>query len=409
MSEALSPGFIGRGVRTETVRDLEALALHRPAWDRLAWSAPQEVPTILPGWVDAFLRHRLGKQEKWICCFAYAGDQLIGVLPIVVSPHPLLGLSRPTLRTPFDGNTPSGDVLLASDYAATAFRALLEEVEREVPHHLGIDLRAIRQNSPVWVPLQDCPTEYIMRRGLRRLYSRLDTSGSADTYWSNLGRLRRNLRSSRKKLEKVGDVSIEIRRPSDAEDFLPEYLQLDASGWKGRNGTAIVDDADVLAFYKTLVSNLAAQGQWEWHILRVGERIIAAEMGVRCGRSLILPKYAFDEEFAFCSPGNLLTQEVFSDAFARVGISEINHMSLSDSDHFWRMSQDEYTDVHLIRRSVASSLFYLPWITGQSIYQDYVRPRIPRAVRQAHRSFKRRGDRKPRRAVESRSGPGSTV
>jgi hypothetical protein len=126
-------------------------------------------------------------------------------------------------------------------------------------------------------------------------------------------------------------------------------------------------------------------------------------MGVRCETSLILPKYAFDEDFAFCSPGNLLTGEVFKDAFARAGITEINHMSLSDSDYWWRMSQDKYVDVHLVRRSVIATLFQLPSVATRSLYQDYVRPRLPAVVTKLYRKFKRRGNRKPRRPSAERS------
>jgi hypothetical protein len=325
------------------------------------------------------------------------------VLPVIVKPHPLLGSSCPILSTPYDGNTPSGDVLLAADHAALAFRMLLAEVSRAVPHHLGLDLKAVRRNSPVWAALQDCPQGYTMRIGLRSLYSRLDVSGDFATYTSSLGKMRRNLRHYRKKLEALGPVSVEIRELKGSQDFLPEYLALDASGWKGRAGTAIINNPDVTAFYETLISNLAVQGRWEWHVLRVRERVVAAGMGVRCETSLILPKYAFDEDFAFCSPGNLLTGEVFKDAFARAGITEINHMSLSEPDHWWRMSRDKYVDVYLVRQSVIPMLFQLPHVVMRSLFQDYVRPRIPAVIKETYRKLNRRGGRKPRRASETRS------
>jgi hypothetical protein len=327
----------------------------------------------------------------------------VGVLPVIVTPHRLLGSSWPTLRTPSDANTPSGDVLLAPDQAEPAFEALLAELRRQVPYHLGLDLKAVRQNSPVLGAIEDKIYGYAVRFGFRFEYSFLDVRGDVSKYWSSLGKLRQNLRRGRKKLESRGHVSIELRRGSTAaEDFLPEYLALDASGWKGRNGTAIIDNPNVVAFYTTLTRNFAAQGRWEWHVLRIDERVVAAGMGVRCGVALILPKYAFDEDFADCTPGHLLTEEVFKDAFSRSEIDEINHMSLSISDQYWRMSQDRYVDVHLVRRSIVPMLFQLPRIAMRSVYQDYVRPCIPEGVKEARRRFKRRGGRKPRRAADSR-------
>ena len=66
------------------------------------------------------------------------------------------------------------------------------------------------------------------------------------------------------------------------------------------------------------------------------------------------------------------------------------------------MREDEYVDVHLVRRCVVPVLFQLPRIAMRSVYQDYVRPRIPAVVKQAYRKFKRRGDRKPRRVKDKR-------
>jgi CelD/BcsL family acetyltransferase involved in cellulose biosynthesis len=390
--------------RTETVCNFDALVPHVAAWDQLAWEAPQQLPTLLPGWVDAFLRHRLKPNERWLCCFAYLGDRLVGVLPVIVTPHRLLGSSWPTLRTPSDAHTPSGDVLLAPDQAGSAFKALLTELHRQMPHHLGLDLKAVRRNSPVWEAIKDGLGGYAIRFGLRSKFSFLDVRGSADAYWSSLGKMRQNLRRGRKKLDSRGHVSVEIKTGSTAnEDFYPDYLALETSGWKGRNGTAMIGDSNVVAFYTTLIRNFAAKGRWEWHVLQVGERVIAAGMGVRCGVSLILPKYAFDEDFADCTPGHLLTAEVFKDAFSRLEIGEINHMSLSGPDKYWRMSQDEYVDVHLVHRSVVPVLFQLPRVAMRSVYQDYVQPHIPAFVKEAHRKFKRRGDRRPRRAAESTS------
>jgi hypothetical protein len=317
----------------------------------------------------------------------------------------MLGSRYPVLRAPSDAHTPSGDVLLTSDHAAPAFRALLAELGRQVPNHVGLDLRAVRRGSAIWAALRDEPEGYVIRRGLRSLYSFLDVQGDLDTYLAGLGKIRENVRRGRRKLEKRGAVSVELRKGAAAgEDFLPEFLALEASGWKGRNGTAMVNDPKTVAFYNTLIGNLAAQGCWEWHTVRVDGRLVVAGMGARCGRALMLPKYAFDEDFADCMPGSLLINEIIRDAFSRPEIDEINPMSKSDADRFWRMSEDEYVDVHLVRRNVLALLFQLPRITARSVYQEYVRPQIPAILKQSFRRFKRRGDRKPRRAAASRSG-----
>jgi hypothetical protein len=216
--------------------------------------------------------------------------------------------------------------------------------------------------------------------------------------------MRRNLKRFRKKAESQGAVSIEVMKGMpEVEDLLTEFLALEAAGWKGRNGTAMANSPSVVSFYSSLAKNLSSEERMEWHTLRVQERLIAAQMCIRCGASLMLAKIAFDEEFANCRPGHLLCGEVIRDAFSRRDIEEINHLSNADWEGYWRMSYDEYTDVHLVRRRVLPILFQLPRITLMFAYQNFARPWIPAALKKAYRTFRRRGDRKPLRSADSRS------
>jgi CelD/BcsL family acetyltransferase involved in cellulose biosynthesis len=385
-------------VRTVSVHDFEALTPHLAAWDRLAWKSPQKIPTLLPEWIDAFLRHRVAANERWLCSFAYAGGELIGVLPVIISPHPILGHQTPTLSTPFDSFTPSGDIALAPDHAAEALQALLVEIGHEVPGHLCLDLRTVRQNSPVWTALRAGLRGYSSYTGRQVPYSGIDVRGELADYLASLGNLRRNLTRYRKRLAGEGGISVELRKgPAAGEDFLTEFLILEASGWKGRNGTAIRCDRDVIAFYTTLIRNFARKERFEWHILRVQDRVVAAGMGVRCNRVLMLPKIAYDEGFADCMPGNLLSWEVIRDASERPDVDEIYHMSSARWHAAWHMSQDIYTDVHLVRRSAGAMLLHLPRVLTRATYQAHIRPYIPIALKEARRMFQRRGDRKPRR------------
>jgi hypothetical protein len=312
-------------------------------------------------------------------------------MPVIAAAHPVLGRRYPVLRT-FDKHATSGEILLAPDHAGVALRTLLCEACRQEPKHLGLDLKAVRPSSPFWRAVQDGIDGYIVRRGLSSSYSFLNVEGDFDTYLSAspLGNLRNKLRRHRRRLMKRGVISVELKTGFLADDsLLGEFLALEASGWKGRNGTAIASSPDRAAFYSAVARNFAAQGYLEWHIIRVDGRLVAAEMGIRCGASLFLPKIAYDEDFADCSPGSLLTEEVLKDAFARPEIGEYNPMSDADWHHHWHLSRDRYVNVHLVRRGVASFLFQLPRVASRSAYQAYVRPRIPTRAREMWRQLRR--------------------
>lgn len=60
-----------------------------------------------------------------------------------------------------------------------------------MPHHLSLELKAVRQNSPVWEAVKGGIHGYVIRFGLHSQYSLLNVKGDADSYWSSLGNMRR--------------------------------------------------------------------------------------------------------------------------------------------------------------------------------------------------------------------------
>jgi hypothetical protein len=205
--------------------------------------------------------------------------------------------------------------------------------------------------------------------------------------------MRRNLKRYRNKLDGRGEVAIQIIQPEPGDqNLLHEFLRLEASGWKGRNGTAIANSAREVAFYSDLVQAFGERGWLEWHTLRVDGRLIAAELGLRCGTALIIPKIAYDEPFADCAPGSILTDAVVRNAFDRGCLTEINHMSHAAWHQFWHMDEDDYHDLNLVREGVLPLLVEAPIIRAKQsirVAQHKIRRNAPERALVAYRLFKR--------------------
>jgi len=388
-------------MRIVTVREFEGLQPHLEAWDRLVWDSPQALATMLPAWTAAVFQHGLWPDWRWACCFAYAGERLVGVLPIIVTPHPVLGRGWPVLRT--DGKlTPSGDIALAPDCAGEAFEALVAEVRRQVPNHCEIRLPAVRQNSPVLAAVRNGMDHHVVREGARQRFSRLDVTGRYDEYVAKMGNIRKNLKRYGRKLSERGKITVELRKGADAKaDFASRFMALEALGWKGRCAGAILAHADSFDFYSSLIENFAAQDRLEWHLIWVDAILVAARLILRCNASLTLLRYTFNEDFAECRPGSLLNEATFKDAFARPDVQELNPMSKAQAHSYWHMPDEEYVDIHLVRRAPVPMLFQLPGILLRAVYWKHIRPRVPKAVIQVNRMFRRRNGFKPRRAAEA--------
>jgi len=118
---------------------------------------------------------------------------------------------------------------------------------------------------------------------------------------------RRELDRQMRRLCEAGAVSFTwARTASEIENALNVFLALEASGWKGRGGTALARKSSVLDFARVAVTQLAESGVATIDVLRLGDKPIAALIRFDHEGLSIPWKVAFDEEYATYSPGKQL-------------------------------------------------------------------------------------------------------
>jgi hypothetical protein len=124
---------------------------------------------------------------------------------------------------------------------------------------------------------------------------------------------RSNLNKAQHKLAKSGDVRFVVAATlEEALDRFPTFQDLEASGWKGKAGTAIRQDGRLIGFYRRLLEQLVPLGRARLNCLEVGGKLIAAQFCLVDGPTLYVLKLAYDEAFAKLAPGNMLLRHVIS-------------------------------------------------------------------------------------------------
>jgi hypothetical protein len=135
-------------------------------------------------------------------------------------------------------------------------------------------------------------------------------------------RRRSDFRRMRRKAEKAGTVTSEVLVPtsSNLESLLQEAFSVEASSWKGREGTALAKDEQQAEFFREYARLACERGMLRLCFLRIDGQAVAMQIAIEEGGGFWLMKIGYDEEFSRCSPGILLMAETIRYA-AKAGLA----------------------------------------------------------------------------------------
>jgi CelD/BcsL family acetyltransferase involved in cellulose biosynthesis len=145
----------------------------------------------------------------------------------------------------------------------------------------------------------------------------ISCAGSWDDYAAGLGaKMRREVRRRRRLLEWTGALTIEVLDGSERLDtLLDEGFAVEAAGWKGDGGTAIVSHVATARFYREVAAWAAARGWLRLGFLHLDGRALAFDFAIEAGRVHYLLKTGFDAGHRASAPGKLLRAEMIRRAF----------------------------------------------------------------------------------------------
>jgi CelD/BcsL family acetyltransferase involved in cellulose biosynthesis len=287
-----------------------------PAWHSLGARAIEPNGYYLPDWaraVDASAHHRTG-----LCALAASRSDkqsdthaLIGLIPVITARR-AYGLPFRALVSAEAYGT-LGTPLIAADGVDEAVAKLMTQA-----HDAGYGALVLR----------DIPLEGTVARSFARVlgwndlaprivgaYDRAVLHTNADDgelLREALGAKKlKELRRQRNRLADVGTLRFSVAQtPPDVRDALEGFLKLEASGWKGRNGTALASHEGDATFIRRGCVALAAAGQCEIITLDAGDVPVASGIVLRQRDRAFFFKIAVNETLGKFSPGVQLTLDL---------------------------------------------------------------------------------------------------
>jgi CelD/BcsL family acetyltransferase involved in cellulose biosynthesis len=370
-----------------TIADFETL---QGEWGQMLAASRQRHLCLTHDWLIAWWKAFDPDEERVGVLVAREDDSGVAAAPLQRRATTVAGIPVRSLEFSANLHTFRSDFLLPDGRDATPLvegllgRALAGGALPDV-----LFFKDLPSDSPTVTALE----RFAARRGfgLARENPRLSpyvcTDGPWEAYFKGLSKnLRSSLRRFRKRCLEAGATFERVVEGPGGTRLLEEGLALEAAGWKGREGTAILADPGETSFYRQLVRRLGGTGRVEQYSLRLGDRLICWDVCATYAGACHDLKTAYAEDQAYLGPGFALHMEMMEHLFRTPEVCIYDMLPpASDYKRRWIPDGFEQVSLRLYTRTPRGRLAHL--------VQGRLRPLLRRSslLRQAKRRLLRDG------------------
>ncbi len=323
-------------------------------------------------------------------CFLIAsrGSEPIAICPLQLTQTSSHGVPVKTLAPPDPNDVAYPGFVCAPTDTGAVLGALLQYLRSQ--QQLRWDVLALPRifaDDALIAELDAQPGVFSHARGVCYYY-RSDEGKDAISAQMSSG-LRKHLRWCRRQLSQLGDVEfITTRDPQLLGGLMADFLELEASGWKGAagEGTAIKLDPALLEFYHGLMTRFGNTGECEINLLRAGGRNLAGQFCLISAGTWYHLKIAYDESHDKISPGSVLLDEVLTRLCADPAVDIASFLTGATWAERWHANETKVQRVIARNNTPAGRLFML-----ETKMRRLVRERMLPAARNWQRRLLRRG------------------
>jgi CelD/BcsL family acetyltransferase involved in cellulose biosynthesis len=269
------------------------------AWKDLACRAAEPNAFFEAEFVLAAARH-LRSSGVYLAVFVEDGN-LKAALP-VYSNRLWRGMGPCVVRSWVHDYCYLGTPMLDADQPLAALEGLLDELNRWAGRQRILAFDLLGTGGPVESALNQAMSsrhhELVIRNSYERAVFHHDESGSAPG-----GHVRREVSRLGRRIEKEMGAPAVIVERSGEPAAIDDFLELEASGWKAANGTAMASRPEHAQFFREMCADFTRKGCLQLRSLEVSGRPVATKCNIISGNVVFCFKSAYDERYASSHPG----------------------------------------------------------------------------------------------------------
>jgi CelD/BcsL family acetyltransferase involved in cellulose biosynthesis len=349
-------------------------------WRRLCDESGDEEVFYRPEWAQAYLQ-AFEPQAEVVLISAWAGQRLRGILPLVRRRTLMSGLPAVQLSLPANVHSLRASLTVCPGEGGSAVLKALWQTARNLPRWDVLDVNNVVEGSALdrlVAAAQADGHRTARKRTSQTLYLPIAASSDASAFPSTSEKsagqppwlagtrpkFRSHLRRAKRQLEEQGTLQVKHYSSADPE-ALKEFYALEASGWKGTEGTAIKCHPSTRQFYDAVAQAAARDGYLSLDFLELNGKPIAGHFGFNLRGRYFLAKAGYDEAFRRHGPGQLLVNEILSQTCER-GLREFDFVGPATWDESrWASARRTNYRVFIFRKSFYGTLLYAARIAAR--------------------------------------------
>jgi CelD/BcsL family acetyltransferase involved in cellulose biosynthesis len=343
-------------------------------WRRLCDESGDEEVFYRPEWAQAYLQAFDPKADV-VMISAWAGERLRGILPLVRRRAFVSGFPVVTLTIPANVHSLRASLTVCPGAEGHIVLLALWQATINLPRWDLIDVANVVEGNGLdrLVALAAAYGYHTARkRTSQTLYLPIaDSAGStsdkaAQPPWlaGTRPKFRSHLRRARRQLEEQGTLELKHYGAADPA-ALKKFYDLEGSGWKGAEGTAIQCDPRTRQFYDSVAQAAARDGYLSLDFLELNGKPIAGHFGFNLRGRYFLAKAGYDETFRRHGPGQLLVNEILGQTPQR-GLHEFDFVGPATWDESrWASARRTNYRVFIFRKGWYGALLYAARIAAR--------------------------------------------
>jgi CelD/BcsL family acetyltransferase involved in cellulose biosynthesis len=341
-------------------------------WRQLCDESGDEEVFYRPEWAQAYLQ-AFDPQADVIVISAWSGERLRGVLPLVRQRRVVSGFPVVSLTIPANVHSLRASLTVCPGEEGDAVLKALWQAAKDLQGWDMIDVANVVEGSGldrlVIVARMD-GSRTARKRTSQTLYLPIPASTSdtpaAQPPWlaGTRPKFRSHLRRAKRQLEEHGALELQHYSSADPE-ALEKFYALEASGWKGEEGTAIKCDPHTRKFYDMVATAAARDGYLSLDFLELNGKPIAGHFGFNLRGRYFLAKAGYDEALRRHGPGQLLVNEILNQTPER-GLREFDFVGPATWDESrWASARRTNYRVFIFRKSLYGSFLHTVRISAR--------------------------------------------